>query len=85
MEGLLSPIHLLFLLIALPLVALISWIVTRSSRPQWPPMEGPSVKTLGDIVANMSQLSIELGKLRASVDKLADSLSTRNVTEKRAE
>jgi hypothetical protein len=59
MEGLLSPTHLLFLLIALPLVVLISWIVSRSSRPQWPPMEGPSAKTIGDIVANISQLTVE--------------------------
>jgi len=84
MEELLSPLHLIFLLIAIPLVLLISWIVTRFSRPQRPPMEGPSAKTLGDIVANISQLTVEVGKLRASVDKLADSLSTRNVTEKRA-
>jgi hypothetical protein len=85
MEGLLSPTHVLFLLITLPLVALLSWIVSRSSRPEWPPMEGPSAKTIGDIEAKISQLTVEVGKLRASVDKLADSLSTRNVTEKRAE
>jgi hypothetical protein len=85
MQELLSPLHLLFLLIAPPLVVLISWIVSRSSRPQRLPMEGPSAETLGDIVANISQLRVEVGKLRASVDKLAESLSTRNVTEKRAE